>query len=124
MIRVISQRIDPFLISGEDASDKYFSIGHGDFNEDFGGSPKYYVWAFLDGKIKTGTLGREDKDGGTHGSLWGHDRMGKTYKGRYEPETGVVSVVNPDHRIGRSVPQFLIDALYNRFHYITNIFVF
>ena|SRR5208283_5392163 len=102
-----------WLESEEDA-ELYFSIGHGDYDDESGLEPDFIVWAFLDGEIKTG------KDG-THGSLWGHQRCDKTYKGRYEPETGRITIVSPNlHK----APQWLLDMLHKKFRYITKLYEF
>lgn len=103
----------------------YFSIGHGDFDDESGLEPKYIVWTYLDGRIKTSKKyqgGEKPKSVGTHGILWGHDRVNLTYKGRYEPQTGRLSVVVPQK--GQQIPSWLMDALQQKFKYITKVFEF
>lgn len=97
---------------------RYFSIGHGDFNEELGFEPKFIVWTYLNGHIET------DDSGGTHGLKWGHDVAGKTFKGRYEPETGRLSIVRPSGRESETVPEIVMEALYAKFDFIKDISVF
>jgi hypothetical protein len=90
------------ICSTQDDADRYFDIGHGDFHEEFGLEPDYVVWALIGGRIETGNTihvdadGRHSGVGGTHGILWGHNITDLTYKGRYEPETGRLSIVSPE----------------------------
>ena len=77
-------------------------MGHGDYNENLGFEPKYIVWALINGEIQVSPVGEWGEDGrdtvGTHGSIWGHGITDETFKGRYEPETGRVSIVRPSSR--------------------------
>lgn len=127
-------RQDPVVQErGQDAS-QYFSIGHGDFDEEVGFEPKYVVWAYLDGRIEHGPEGYGDgviqeseedlPGGGTHGALWGHEVTTRTYKGRYEPETGRLSIVKPKEREFYDVPDIVMRALYDKFPNITKVVVF
>lgn len=118
--------------SDQDALDKavqYFSIGHGDFSEEVGFEPKYIVWAYIRGRIEVGPEGygesNEDlPDGGTHGSLWGHNITNRTYKGRYEPETGRLSIVKPAGKEHYHVPSVVMQALYSTFSDIREVVEF
>lgn len=115
-------------------AEHYFSIGHGDYDEEVGFEPKYIVWAYIGGSIEIGPEGYGDgviqesdedlPDGGTHGSLWGHNITNKTYKGRYEPETGRLSIVKPSGKEYYSVPSIVMQALHNRFRNITKVMEF
>jgi hypothetical protein len=113
-------------------AEHYFSIGHGDFNEQVGFAPDYIVWAYINGDIQTGQLGTGDQfgnemdsvSGGTHGSLWGHEITSKTYKGRYEPDTGRLSIVKPAGHQYRAIPSVVMDALYNKFDNIVEVIEF
>ena len=108
----------------------YFSIGHGDFDEEVGFEPKYIVWTYIGGTIETGPVGYgEGSDenlpgGGTHGTLWGHGVANRTYKGRYEPETGRLSVVKPAEREFFPIPGVVMQALYDKFPDITKVIEF
>lgn len=100
----------------DDKAEHYFEIGHGM-------GPAYVVWAWIDGRIETSRLIEIDEDSGmaiddeTHGTLWGHRVTDLTYKGRFEPETGKLSIVIPDrwkHR--HKVPDIVLSALERKFH--------
>jgi hypothetical protein len=122
-----------------DRAERYFGVGHGDFDEETGESSTYVVWVLLGGEIETsGVMGEEDSldeekseawgfegPGGTHGSIWGHDTANSTYKGRYEPDTGKITVVRPDTSAGhRPVPDHVWRALEERFNRISDVLVF
>lgn len=96
----------------------YFSIGHGEFDEEVGFEPKYIVWTCIYGNIET------DPDGGTHGSIWGHGVLNKTYKGRYEPETGRLSIVKPEGKEYYPIPSVVMQGLREKFPYITKVIEF
>ena|SRR3990167_8971902 len=108
---------------------EYFDIGHGDFSEEHGFEPDYIVWAWLDGQVKTSNVGKIDREGreeggGTHGWLWGHEKCDRTYKGRYEPQTGRLSIVKPCRGEFRPIPEFLIIELHSAFPNITKVYEF
>lgn len=132
----------------EAKAEEYFSIGHGDYSEEVGFEPLYVVWAWIGGKVRTSGVmvpeGMEDEDVeerwpdgvpdfgfgpddvGTHGSLWGHDVTDETYKGRYEPETGRLTVVKPDRVMAqkRDVPEIIMGSLHRTFGNIGKTYVF
>ena len=102
---------------------EYFSIGHGDPDEKTGLSPDFVIWAFLNGKIEKSKKLRSG-DPGSHGTLWGHDVTNRVYKGRYEPQTGRLTIVKPPHAEYRDVPASVIDKLYRAFPKIEEIYEF
>ena len=113
-----------------DDAERYFGIGHGDYNEDIGYEPNYIVWVWLYGDVLTGPKSQmrdEDVDnyeaGGTHGSLWGHENTERTYKGRYEPQTGRLSIVKPEHKEYHPIPTIVMDRLHEKFD-ITEVLEF
>lgn len=80
----------------QDKAARYFALGHGDDDE------PYVVWAIINGIVKTSKKFRDASrrswcavPAGTHGSLWGHDVTDRGFKGRYEPNTGKLSIVIP-----------------------------
>ena len=101
---------------------KYFSIGHGDFNEEFGGEPDFLVWILLDGRIQKSNVfkinpetGETDGEGGeTHNRLWGK-LQDFNYKGRYEPQTGRLTVVKPAQQRFREIPNEVINRIQSAF---------
>lgn len=106
----------------EEYADQYFAIGHGDWHDNDEEFPAYLVWVFHAGRIlksKTST----DGDPGTHGTNWGHDLCDTKYKGRYELNTGRISVVRPCSQQKEPVPSQLMRALYNEFT-VKEVFVF
>jgi len=88
----------------------YTDIGHG--------NQRALIWLFKDERVWSFS-------GGTHESIWGMDAM-HYWRGRYEPESGLLSIVAPvnapAHR--RRPPQWLIDALEEKFGVAVEIFEF
>jgi len=119
----------------------YFEIGHGDFDEVQGFEPIFYVWIERNNEIEAiGPFASEDrlkndekaynefKKGNlledsvnTHGIWWG-DLRDHAYRGRYEPETGRLSIVlpHPQKRVDPDVMQ----KIYRFFKGIKQIFVY
>jgi hypothetical protein len=112
----------------DEDSHPYFGVGHGDFNEEFGYSPTFVVWAIVGGRLKVSELNdpeQEDFGGGeTHGALWGHDVTDMDYKGRYEPETGSLTIVKPERFRHREVPGVIMQKLESKFKKISEIRLF
>lgn len=109
------------------AAETYFSIGHGDFNEESGYEPKYLSWVYLNGQVrisKTSDPNGTDDCLTTHGILWGHDVCNESFKGRYEPQTGQISIVIPDRLKFRDVPNGVMADLYRKFPNISKVTVF
>lgn len=66
-----------------------------------------------------------DHSGATHGTFGGHQVTGKTYKGRYEVDTGRLSVVRPAGPAEfRPIPQVVMSALRDVFPGITKVYEF
>jgi len=83
-----------WLEDSESDAEEYFSIGHGDYSDEHGIAPEFIVWVLMNGEIhKSEKIGADS--GSTHGSLWSHDVCDRTFKGRYEPKTGRISIVKP-----------------------------
>jgi hypothetical protein len=107
------------------AAELYFSIGHGDYSDELGADPDYIVWALINGKIETS---KKIKSGGkidaTHGTIWGHQVTDNTFKGRYEPQTGRLSIVKPERLRIYGVHSTVMDLLRRKFKYITKVYEF
>jgi hypothetical protein len=89
-----------WLEDSQSDAEEYFSIGHGDYSDEHGIEPKFIVWVLISGEIHKSE--EYDADSArTHGSLWGHDMCDRTFKGRYEPETGRISIVKPCRQFTR-----------------------
>jgi len=150
----ISQQVNDYSNqeSSEELAHTYFNIGHGDYVENLGFEPLFLVWMFYGGQILTsGIMMPEGYDEteehneviydhtkknyemlkdkfpgptGTHGVIWGHGIADSSYKGRYEPETGRLSIVKPERNRYRDVPSSVMNALYRRFDKITDVSIF
>ena len=119
------------ITDGEDAARSaaamtYYSIGHGELNEESGQEPKYLAWVYLDGIVQTTNIGDPQLETycDTHGMKWGHDKCNQTYKGRYEPETGRLSIIIPEKHKFRDVPNVIMADLYRKFPNITKVTIF
>jgi hypothetical protein len=111
----------------EDAPEEhpYFGVGHGDYSEEHGFEPQYVVWALIGGTLRVSKP--IDPEGGrdvTHGSLWGHEVTDRDYKGRYEPETGRLTVVKPERMRMREIPDMLWTRLRSKFKNIDEVRLF
>jgi hypothetical protein len=109
---------------------QYFGIGHGDFNEDVGYEPKFTIWIFDGERIQWEDVSNFNEETGqfeddsTHAILWGKYNVDNLYKGRYEPQTGELSIVRPNRNRFRPVPEVVIKSLKNTFDNIQNIHIF
>jgi hypothetical protein len=114
----------------DEEEDPYFSVGHGDFSEEHGYMPAFVVWAMIGGQLKVSKPIDPEEEGdsfgggATHGSLWSHDVTDQSYKGRYEPETGRLSIIKPERQRFREIPGIIMQKLESRFKKITEIRVF
>lgn len=106
---------------GEDDPDierakKYFNIGHGDYVEEFGYNPDYQIWIMLYGEVQKSKVFKVDPEKGdapdakTHRMLWG-DLEDTNYKGRYEPQTGRLTIVKPDFSRFRDIPHEVMNKI-------------
>ena len=102
-------------------AEAYFGIGHGDYSDEHGYEPNYVVWAYLDSGVEVGPEVKVDPETGegetssTHGTQWGHHLTDKTYKGRYEPQTGRLSIVKPHRYRNQNIPSTVMRDLYKKF---------
>ncbi len=67
------------------------------------------MWLYINRKIESYRAGSE-----THESLWGFDAM-KYWRGRLDKKTLEISVIAPVSYKGSGVPQYIEDALENKF---------
>jgi len=107
----------------QESAEHYFALGHGEESEGFIESDPstHQVWVLVDGEIESAPTDEFDRPQ-THGTLWGHDLANETWKGRYEGDTGRLSVVPPERIM--SVPQWMRDKLIQHFNYVTEINVY
>ena len=98
-----------------DQAEIYFGLGHADEDSDADtASHVTWVWDGSDIQTAPGTQ--------SHGMVWGHDFCDRTWKGRYEGDTGRLSTVSP--RANRTPPQWLLDRLEQKFRHITEVHSF
>jgi hypothetical protein len=78
------EEINKFDYEG-DRVEKYFTIGHGE--------ERTVIWALINGEMRVYVANSGEKE--SHGTIWGHQITDRGFKGRYEPDTGKLSVVIP-----------------------------
>lgn len=101
----------------DQSAETYFNMGHGD-DADERGKTSHVVWVLMSGDIETAP------GDSTHGAQWGHDYCDTTWKGRYEGDTGRLSVVIPCGAKSKLVPSSLLDKLEQQFGYVSEVHVF
>jgi hypothetical protein len=125
-----------------DKAKTYFSVGHGRFNEKLGFDPLYFLWAIKEGSLEViGPFAsegrilhdpvikeRSDKGeilrhGASHAIHWGRYNIPGMFRGRFEPEIGVLTLIKPSSFLYRSVPGNILNLLYKRFNNIKKILV-
>lgn len=79
----------------------YVDIGH--LNDSI-------LWVWRKGKIETAS----SANGRTHEKVWGVGCM-NNYRGRFDPETGQISITPPFKLRNRATPTWLLDALEREF---------
>jgi len=95
----------------------YFNLGHGEENE-HGSDPRTHIVWVLMGRDEIDTASGDK----THGMVWGHDHAGKTWKGRYEGDTGRLSIAAPDAYL--QPPSWLMTLLEQKFGWISEVHSF
>lgn len=99
---------------------KYFNIGHGEYVSEFGFEPDFLIWILINGEIHKSNVftynKEEDRFVGeeTHRMKWGNLEE-SNFKGRYEPQTGRLSVVKPFSQEFRDVPHVVINKIKQAF---------
>lgn len=101
-------------------AERYFSIGHE--------SPGSKVWIYDRANRSINAMGQEDtslSEGNlTHGMMFGHEVADRTFKGWYDPEKNIITVVFPDselRKLGRDwateedLPEGVYKALKSKF---------
>jgi hypothetical protein len=103
--------------SDDETINTYFNLGHGEEN-DYSYEPlSHQVWVLRQGRIDA-----RPASSGTHGSIWGHDFADKTWKGRFEGDSGRLSVVAPEK--GMQMPGMLLGKLRAEFGDIVEVHLF
>jgi hypothetical protein len=121
----------------------YFNVGHGEFNEKTGFEPIYYVWAIKNNRVEAaGPFASSDRiqndpkmedrvyrgevydSETTHAREWGYQNIDKMFRGRYEPETGNLTIIKTETFQYRDVPFSVLNMLYRKFKGIKKVLVF
>ena len=109
-------------IIDQNSMHNYLSIGHEeDWREE---REPIVLWVFYEGKIlKKNVNDLFDLDGDNGHSAWAatlpeemDTSWGKYYTGRYDPNTGNLSLVIPKNYTNRRIPNILIKALNRNFN--------
>jgi len=96
----------------------YFDLGHGEETEHSSDPESHVVWVLDKNKEISTAPGIK-----THGMVWGHDFCNYTWKGRYEGDTGRLSIVAPDG-FPRKAPSWLLNKLEQKFSFISEVHEF
>jgi hypothetical protein len=114
-------------------AEHYFGIGHrlDDWEEadleteddEYEYPPKDIIWVWMGNMVDYREMYDCDTNK-THGMIWGHDFTDKTYKGRYEPDTGRLSIVRPHEKRFRPIPSVVMRELESVFPNISDISIF
>lgn len=107
---------------------RYTEIGHEGYNRGY--DKENIMWVYINGRIETC---EESCDFPTHGEAF-YENFGEEeiedrfYTGRYEPDTGNLSIYIPisqrTYRARKEVPSFLLRKLRSKFPNIQNIYIF
>lgn len=106
-----------------DAPENYFGLGHAN-NDDGVGSDNntHMIWVLKNNRIDARPALNAAGVSQTHGTIWGHEFCDKTWKGRYEGDTGRLSIVAPVP--GMQLPGLLMGKLQQTFGKISEVHVF
>ena len=108
----------------------YFGLGHGDYIEKEGVNPDFQIWILLNGMIEKSEVFVVDEETGSapneksHNMIWGREKEAISYKGRYEIQTGRLSVVKPDRQRFRNIPDVVMSKIKDAFPRAKEIVVF
>ena len=114
-------------------SQSYLDIGHRDeeyafgndfFNKDINKIPDFVLWVFANGDLETSSVNPQDKGGGdSRHATWSPDSS-QYYSGRYEPETGRLSVSKPISKHFYPIPSALLQLLREKLGFISKVYEF
>ena len=102
----------------------YYDIGHSGEGgrEDLA---KNYMWIYNNGRVE---VVEETEDNPVHNTAFPNINIEKIYSGRYEPDTGNLSIIIPYsfkiQRMRREVPNMVLRALRSVFPNIKQVHVF
>ena len=74
-------------LRGRKKGNDYYSVGHG--------IHPYFLWIY-DKWVRSSPLIQPPPPARpTHDTIWGEDHSNRVFKGRYEPDTGLLSIAKP-----------------------------
>ena len=111
------------LCQGVIEKPNYLEIGHADRDDSSLADEPNYMWVYYGGNIISKP---ETEDEPGHMDAFPNISFGRLYYGRYETNTGRLSLQLPVQGVGkyRDVPMLLINKLYGEFPHITEIITF
>ena len=111
---------------GGEGEHPYFSVGNGDYSEEHGHKLAYVMWAIIGGQLEVAQPIDPEEEGifTSHNWMWGRAITDRDYKGRYEPQTGRLTIVKPEQSRYRDIPDIIMQKLESKFKNITEIRVF
>ena len=102
-----------FIIELDEKEDSYLDIGHTD--------QPYHLWIYNDGKFQKSKRYAANSSTG-HAEKFPHQwHYNKTYSGRYEPETGKVSIHRPSSNKFGDIPSHIHSHLFKAFPKISSV---
>lgn len=107
---------DPDDEDGYEYAKEYFSVGHGE--DEFGGESHHTrnVVYYFDGReLHTSIFGKGEHPG-THGTEFSHDVANLHYKGRYELDTGRLTLSPPSGKWDVPMPDRIVKAVIAKFN--------
>jgi hypothetical protein len=72
----------------------------------------YYIWVIMNGRLYVEPTWEEGTPA-DHYELWGGDMEDSDYRGRFDPHSKKLSIVNPKE--GRPIPNVILRMLYDKF---------
>lgn len=85
---------------------------------DFGHTPDDISWVYTNGEITTHQGPHQE---GIQKGIYNNYYSRGTFAGRYEPETGILTIYGEKTL---SIPSVVLDALYEKFNWITKVYTF
>lgn len=130
--RIAIEIVDRSRDQGRPSERGYLEVGHRG-----GDSDRFFLWVWRGGKIEThrdpdlSDNWEEEYQGWlnepgsiVHEHVWNEEELENLYRGRYDADTGHLSVLIPLKWEHREVPNSLLSALYKKFPGVNKVFVF
>ena len=105
----------------EKSKDKtYLDIGHGRSFRNRSFKKPNQIWIYSNGQVLT----VEEEENTTHNAFDYQSNILASYSGRYEPDTGRLSIVPSDKANFNRIPESVLLALKQKFRYIEKVYIF